>query len=445
MAGETGAWQRPKQTLETRLTNLSNYSPKKSKALNLMSLFNADNMGRWFAELRKNAACGVDKETVKEYSLNLEENLKGLEQRMRTMSYRPQPVRRVYIPKSNGKKRALGIPAVEDKIVQRGMAKILEAIYEPLFRESSHGFRPRRGCHTALRAVDVAIMQKPTNHVIDADIKGFFDTVEHDWVIRMLEEQIADKTFLRYMKRFLKAGVMEEGKWLTTDEGTPQGGIISPILSNVYLHYVLDLWFVKAVVPRVEGYAELIRYADDFIICVQRKEEAERIHEALEKRLNKFGLELSAEKTRVIPFGRYARENARRRGKKPPSFDFLGFTHFNDRTRKGYYKLGRSTSAKKFREKLQGIKEWVKKERYMMSLREWWPIFKAKLLGHQRYYGVSGNCASVRAFTREALYIVSKWVSRMSQKRLKALVRFWTFVKHNPLPTPKIYVNLYAF
>ena len=413
--------------------------------MNVMSVFDAENLGKWFAMLRKDAASGVDAQTVKEYGEHLEENLKGLEQRIRTMSYRPQAVRRVYIPKSNGKKRPLGIPAVEDKIVQRGMAEILQAIYEPLFRGSSYGFRPGLSCHTALRAVDVAIMQRPANHIIDADIKGYFDTVQHEWLSRMLEEQIADKTFLRYIKRFLKAGVMEEGRWRATEEGTPQGGIISPILSNIYLHYVLDLWFAKAVVSRVNGYAELIRYADDFIICVQKNEEAERIHEALKKRLKKFGLELSAEKTRVIPFGRYATENARRRGKKPPSFDFLGFTHFNDKTRKGYYKLGRRTSAKKYREKLRGIKEWVKRIRYVMPLREWWPIFQAKVLGHQRYYGVSGNCERVRAFTREALYIVSKWVSRMSQKRLNALRRFWRFVQCHPVPPPKIYVHLYAF
>ena len=445
LESQTAAWHRPRQTLETRFFNLSNYSPKGSKALNLMRLFSVENMGKWFAMLRKDAASGVDKERVEDYSQDLKENLEGLEQRLRKMSYRPKPVRRVYIPKSDGKKRPLGIPAVEDKIIQQGIAEILRAIYEPLFRDSSHGFRPGRSCHTALKAVDVAIMQKPTNHIVDADIKGFFDSVVHEWLMKMLQEQIGDRTFLRLIKRFLKAGVMEDDTWRATEEGTPQGGIISPVLSNIYLHYVLDLWFAKAIAPRVEGYAELIRYADDFIICVQKKEEAYRIYEVLKKQLGKFGLEVSEEKTRVIPFGRYAKENARRKGEKPPSFDFLGFTHFNDQTRRSYYKLGRRTSAKKYREKLRQIKEWIKMERYMMPLREWWLILKAKLLGHQRYYGVSGNCARVRAFTRQALYIVAKWVSRMSQRRLKALKRFYNFVKHNPLPEPRIYVNLCSF
>ncbi|MEW6772292.1 MAG: group II intron reverse transcriptase/maturase [Bacillota bacterium] len=437
--------RRPRQSLETRLADLSYYSPRDRKALNLMSLFSAENLGKWYVELRKNAAPGIDRQTVAEYGRNLEENVTGLERRMRTWSYRPLPVRRVHIPKENGKLRPLGIPAVEDKVVQQGVAEILGAIYEPLFTNSSHGFRPGRSCHTALKAVDVAIMRRLTNYIIDADIKGFFDTVQHEWLIRMLELKIADKQFIRLIKRFLKAGVIEEGLWHATEEGTPQGGIISPVLSNIYLHYALDLWFEKAVIPKLKGYAELIRYADDFIICVQKKEDAERILAALKKRLAKFGLELSAEKTKVIPFGRYAEENARRKGQKPPTFDFLGFTHFNDKTRSGYYKLGRRTSAKRFREKLKAVKKWVKAVRYLMPLREWWPIFQVKLLGHQRYYGVSGNYERVEAFTEQALRIVAKWYGRTSQRRQKARQRFWRFVERYPVPRPKIYVNLYAF
>lgn len=445
LARETVSQRRLGTTLATRLADLSDYSPRGAKALNLMCLFSAANLGQWFAELRKNAAPGVDRMTVAAYDQNLEENLRELEQKLRTMSYRPQPVRRVYIPKSNGKMRPLGIPAVEDKIVQQGIATILRAIYEPLFLDSSHGFRPALSCHTALKVIDVAIMQRPTNHIIDADIRGFFDNVQHEWQMKMLELQIGDQQFLRLIKRFLKAGVIEAGNWQITEGGTPQGGLISPVLSNIYLHYVLDLWFEKAVKPKLQGYAELIRYADDFIICVQKKEEATKIHQALGQRLAKFGLELSAEKTRVIPFGRYAEANARRRGLKPPTFDFLGFTHFNDKTRKGYYKLGRRTSAKKFREKLKAIQAWVKVVRYAMPLRAWWPLFISKLRGHQRYYGVSGNFPRVRAFTQQALHIAAKWVSRMSQKRLNARKRFWEFVKRHPVPSPQIYVNLYAF
>ena len=410
-----------------------------------MCLFSAENLGKWFRMLRKDAASGVDRMTVKEYGQNLEQNVRDLEQRLRQGSFRPLPSRRVYIPKSNGKVRPLGIPSVEDKIVQRGMAEILHAIFEPLFMDSSHGFRPNRDCHTALKAVDVAIMRHPVNYVIDADIKGFFDTVQHGWLVRMLEHKIADRQFIRLIKRFLKAGVMDDGLWKASDEGTPQGGLISPVLSNIYLHYALDLWFEKAVVPELEGYAALIRYADDFIICVQKKEEAERVYRQLIKRLAKFGLETAPEKTRVIPFGRYADVNARRKGGKPGTFNFLGFTLFNGKTRNGGYKLGMRTSAKKFREKLKAVRDWIKRARYATPLREWWPVFKSKLRGHYNYYGVSGNLERMKNFAERALGIVAKWYSRMSQMRTNALTRFWDFLKRNPIPSPRIKHNFYAF
>lgn len=439
------AEQRLGATLETRLNNLSCYVNVEDKAYNLMCLFKVENMETWYWSLRAGAAPGVDRVTHDQYGRELEANLQNLEQRMRKWSYRPQPTRRAYIPKGENSLRPLGIPATEDKVVQTGMAQILNAIYEPHFLECSYGFRPERNCHDALRALDVAIMQRPTNHIIDADIKGYFDHVQHDWLIRMLEEHIGDKQFLRLVKRFLKAGVIDDGKWRATEEGTPQGGVISPVLSNVFLHYVLDLWVEKVVKPRCQGYVQLIRYADDFVICTQRQNDAKRIYEALGKRLNKFGLELSEEKTRVIPFGRYAQKNARRRGQRPATFDFLGFTHYNAQTRKGAYKKGIRTIRKRFTKKLAEIKAWIKKTRYRRKLPEWWPILGRKLRGYYQYYGVSGNYDRIRAFHQQVLRLAAKWVSRMSQKRLRALKNFWNYVKRCPLPPPKIYVNLYAF
>ena len=438
--------QRPGETLKTRLNDIAHHTcAKDNQALNLMCLFNVENMRVWFGKLRKGASPGVDEMTYEEYEVNLDENLEQLEQMMRQWSYRPQPSLRVYIPKENGKQRPLGIPALEDKIIQQGMKEILEAVYEPLFLDCSYGFRPELGCYDALKAVDRAVMQKPTNWIIDADISSYFDTVDHEWLVEMMELKIGDKQFIRLIKRFLKAGIVDEGLWRATKEGTPQGGIISPILGNIYLHYVLDLWVEKAVKPWAEGFVALVRYADDLLVCVQKKREAYGIYEALGKRLEKFGLKLSREKTKIIPFGRYAEENAKRKGRKPETFEFLGFTHYNGRTRKGSYKLDRRTIARRFTAKLMDLKEWIKKARYAQPRDKWWRTLKAKLRGHYQYFGISGNLDRIRAFGSQALHIVIKWVSRMSQKRHKAKQNLLKYLARNPLPEPKIHVNLWSF
>lgn len=440
------AGQRSGQTLGTRLNNIARHTRKKdNKALNLMCLFSVENMREWYRELRKGAAPGVDEVTYEEYGENLRENLEDLERRMRQWSYRPRPSLRVYIDKGDGKKqRPLGIPSLEDKIVQMGMKKILEAVFEPLFMDCSYGFRPNLSCHDALKAVDVAIMQEPTNWVLDADISSYFDTLDHEWMTRMLEHKIGDNQFIRLTRRFLKAGVVGNGCWRATEEGTPQGGLISPILGNVYLHYVLDLWVEKVMSPKLQGNVRLIRYADDFLICMQKKHEAERMYRELRKRLEKFGLKLSEEKTGLIPFGRYAEENARRKGKKPDTFEFLGFTHYNSRTRSGGYMVDRKTIARRFTAKLQKIKEWIMVERYAPKP-EWWTTLKAKLRGHYQYYGISGNIDCIRAFGNLAVRIVIKWVCRMSQKRQKAKRNILRYMEKYPLPKPKVHFNLWSF
>jgi group II intron reverse transcriptase/maturase len=288
------------------------------------------------------------------------------------------------------------------------------------------------------------IMQKPVNHVIDADIKGFFDNVDHDWLMRCIEQRISDKNLLRLLKRFLKAGIIEEGKYISSEKGTPQGGIISPILANIYLHYVLDLWFEKIEKKKFGSYIGMVRYCDDFVICVQRKEVAERLMVELADRLAKFGLELSTEKTRIVAFGRYARENSRKKGDKSGSFTFLGFTHFCDKGRKGYFKVGRKTDSSRFSGKVKEMNTWLKAVRNTGKPKAWWPVLAAKLRGHFQYYGVSGNFRGIRRFNYLTIRLVIKWLNRRSQKKSYNWKQFEEYLLRHPLPIPRIYHNLYT-
>lgn len=411
----------------------------------LFHLMNVEMLRECFRELRKDAAAGIDKVTKKEYGQNLEENLKALVEKLHRMSYIPLPVRRVYIPKAgSNKKRPLGIPALEDKLVQAGLARILSAIYEEDFIDDSYGFRPGRGCHDALRALSKEVEGGCVHYIVDADIKGFFDNVDHEWLMKFLGHRIADKRVLRYVKRFLKAGIMEEGAVIASDKGTPQGGIVSPILANIYLHYGLDLWFVRVFQKGCRGQSRMIRYADDFVVCFERENEAIRFRRELDERLSMFGLEISPEKTKTIEFGPFADAKAKRRGGKAATFDFLGFTHYCSRTRNGRrFRMKRVTSRKKFTAKLVMFRDWFKANRTLPTA-DLMATVASKLRGHYAYYGVTDNSPGIDRFTHEVYCLLFKWLNRRGKRGCMNWEKLNLFLKKYPLPCPRITVNLFA-
>ena len=426
--------------METKLDFIAKRAKQepKQRFRTLAYLLDETFLAECYERLKTRKAPGIDGMSVEEYGKGLEERLKGLVTRMKAKQYRPQPVRRAYIPKGKDQLRALGIPAVEDKVVQMGISRILEAIFEGDFLEMSYGFRRGRGCHDAIRAFDRMVMARPVSYVIEVDVKGYYDHIDHEWLIRCLEQRIADPSFLRLIRRTLKAGVMEEGQWIKTEEGAPQGGNASPILSNIYLHYVLDLWFEKVLKKELKGYAELLRYCDDFVIGCQYEWEAEKILSDLKERLKKFGLEVSEAKTRIVEFGRYAQERAEKRGQKAGTVEFLGFTHLCTESRSGRFTVGRRTSGKKFRAKLVAMNLWLKRGRNLLELGDWWKILKWKLTGHYQYYGITGNRGSLDRFYQQVLKLAYKWWNRRSQKRSGNWEEFQRRLQWTPLPKPRI-------
>lgn len=370
------------EPVETKLHRIAEKARKtpEFKFTSLYHLMDKELLRECFKRLRKDAAAGIDEVTKEMYADDLDANLSNLIDRLHKMAYTPQPVRRKYIPKpGSAKQRPLGIPCFEDKLVQAGMVRILEAVYEQDFIEDSYGFRPGRSCHAALRALSATVEGKPVNHIVEADIKGFFDNVSQEWMLKFLAHRIGDQRVQRMVKRFLKAGVAEDGSITVSDEGTPQGGVISPLLANIYLHYTLDLWFEKVVRKKCTGFARMIRYCDDFVVCFQYRTDAEKFRRDLRMRLGKFGLEVEPTKTNVMEFGRFATQNAKARGERPATYDFLGFTHYCGTRRDGKgFRMKRTTARKRFTAKLKVFKEWLKKARTSKT-KELWATAQAKL------------------------------------------------------------------
>jgi group II intron reverse transcriptase/maturase len=409
---------------------------KEEKFTTLLSHLKVPLLKEAFKRLRKDAASGIDGVTWSEYAERLDERLLDLQDRVHRGSYHPQPVRRVFIPKGDGKTRPLGIPALEDKIVQQAARMVLEPIYEAQFIGFSYGFRPRRSQHDALDALAAAIQRK-VSWVLDADIRSFFDTIDHGWMQRFLEHRIGDRRMVRLLMKWLHAGVMEDGKLREVEEGTPQGGIISPLLANIYLHYALDLWVLRWRKRHARGELYFVRYADDFVVCLQYEEDALAMRAALAERLAKHGLELHPDKTRVIQFGRFARKDAEREGRKPDTFDFLGFTHIADRSRGGRFQLKRRTSRKKRKAKLAALQERMRKRRHEPPAEQhrW---LAAVLRGHYRYYAVPTNYRALAGFRREVQRAWYRVLQRRSQRARWNVEQLKRFEQRYPLPVPRI-------
>jgi RNA-directed DNA polymerase len=428
-------------SVETKLLRIAEKARKEPEFqfTSLYHLMNRELLAGCFAALKSGKAPGLDRVTKEAYEADLEGNLTRLVEKLHRMAYIPQPVLRVYIPKpGSDKQRPLGIPCLEDKLVQAGLARILGAIYEQDFIEDSYGSRPERSGHDALRNLSWEVEGGPINHIVEADIKGFFDHVKQDWLVTFLGHRIKDTRIVRMIQRFLKAGISEDGEVRASEEGTPQGGVISPTLANIYLHYVLDLWFEKVYRKQCRGRARLIRYVDDFVVCFQYREEAEKFRTELEARLGRFGLEVEPTKTKVLAFGRWAEQNAKAKGGKPETFDFLGFTHYCSRSRDGKrFRMKRWTSRKKFRAKVAGFKTWIKEAR-TQRISEIWQTAGRKLQGHYNYYGVTDNSTGLRRYYEVVKKLLVKWLCRRSQRRRLTWEKFNRMLTRYPLPLPRI-------
>jgi RNA-directed DNA polymerase len=419
--------------MPTSLRGIANKAQtnKQHRFGNLYELINEEFLKECWREINKKAAYGVDQISAREYERNLGGNIRDLVERLKRGTYRAKLVRRHYIPKADGKQRGLGIPAIEDKLVQRAVTKILEAIYEQDFLRCSYGYRPRKGALDAVDKLTVKLQFGPYNYIVEADIKAFFDNILHEKLEEMLKERINDGALLRLINKWLKAGVLEtDGQVIHPVSGTPQGGIVSPCLANVYLHQTLDLWFQEVVKKHCHGEAFLIRFADDFVCGFEYQEDGEAFYKVLGKRLGKYGLALSASKTRIIEFSRRDQSGKNR-------LDFLGFEFYWGKDRAGKEHLKRKTSRNKLRKSLAEFTEWCRKKRNQ-PLGRLMIELKAKLQGYFNYYGVKGNIEGLNEFYQEAMKTLMKWLNRRSQKKSFNWEGFKKRLDHFKIPKPHI-------
>jgi len=411
----------------------------------LHPVYDVERLRTAFLAVKREAAAGVDGETWQHYRQGLEENLQDLSARLKRGAYRAQPVRRVFIPKSDGRQRPLGVPVLEDKIVQRAVVEVLNAIYEEDFLGFSYGFRPRRSPHQALDALTVGITTKKVNWVLDADLRRFFDTLKHAWLVQFIEHRVADRRIVRLIQKWLAAGVLEDGKRIQSEVGTVQGGSISPLLANLYLHYVFDLWVQRWRHKQAHGDVIVVRFADDFVVGFEHRIEAERFLAELRERFTRFGLELHPEKTRLIEFGRFARHNRQKRGDRgaPASFNFLGFTHSCGKTRKGKFTVLRQTMRTRWQAKLQAVKAELR-ARLHDPIPTVGSYLHAVVSGHVRYYGVPMNGPAICAFRRAVGILWWRVLRRRSQgnhlpwRRMWPLLNRWLPPAHICHPYPLV-------
>lgn len=383
---------------------------------------------------RKSGAPGIDRQTAAEYGERLEENLRSLLDRFKSGRYRAPPTRRVHIPKGDGRKtRPIGIPTFEDKVLQRAVQMVMEAVYEQDFLDCSYGFRPGRSAHDALETTWQALMDVGGGWVLEADIMSFFDTMDHGHLRGFLDQRLRDGVMRRAVDKWLKAGVMEAGTLRRTAEGTPQGGVISPLLANIYLHEVLDTWFTRDVQPRLRGKATLVRYADDFVIVFASEEDARRVMDVLPKRFGKYGLTLHPEKTRLLNFRRPTDDN-------PPrgrSFDLLGFTHYWDRSRKGNWVVKRKTAASRFARSLRKVAQWCKRHRHR-PVAEQHALLSRVVRGHYGYFGITGNARALFRYVHAVERAWHKWLGRRSNRANRRWDHFFKLLGRYPLPQPRV-------
>lgn len=411
------------------------------KMLSLSHHIDEEALKRAYHRIRKDAAVGVDGVTVEEYGQDLERRLADLHGRMMAMKYRHQPIRRVHIPKANGKTRPIGVSTTEDKIVQGALRELLEAVYEQDFLDCSYGFRPGRSAHDAIQALNRSVRYGEANFILEADIESFFDSVDRPKLREVLQERIDDKSLMRLVGKCLHVGVLDGAEFHTPEEGTAQGSILSPLLGNVYLHHAVDLWYEREVKPRMRGRSCLVRYADDLVFGFERRDDAERVVEVLGKRLARYGLRLAADKTRLLDFRRPSDDQ--QGGKGPSTFDFLGFTHYWRRSRKGVWHPAWKTRKKSLHKAIVALQDWCRDNRHL-AIPEQHVALTRRILGHFNYFGVNGNAKSLSMILHKVKRAWIRWLRRRSQRARMTWERFNRMLRAMPFPKVRVYRNLWA-